>query len=180
MAESTRAYTADDLLHLPKDGRKYELVKGDLRVSPAGLRYEKIGMKLGQRLLNFVEQHQLGEVYGSSAGFKLSSGDVRSPDVSFVAMDRLPEGQTPEGFADFLPDLAVEIVSPTDRVTEIAEKIGEYLAHGVRMVWLVDPHTETVTVYRSLMDTMTFYVTDELHGDPVLPGFSCRVQELFT
>jgi Uma2 family endonuclease len=179
MAEPTRTYTADDLLRLPKDGCKYELVKGELRVSPAGLRHEKIGMKLGQLLLNFVEQNHLGEVYGSSAGFKLPNGDVRSPDVSFVSSDRLPDGQTPEGFAEFLPDLAVEIVSPTDRATEIAEKIGEYLAHGVQMVWLVNPRAETITVYRSMTDVMTFYSTDDLLADPILPGFSCRVQGVF-
>ena len=179
MAEPTRPYTADELFLLPKDGCKYELVKGELRVSPAGLRHEKIVMKLGQLLLNFVEQYHHGEVYGSSAGFKLPSGDVRSPDVSFVRSERLPGGQTPAGFADFLPDLAVEVISPTDRITDIAEKIGEYLMHGVQMVWLVHPDAQTVTVYQSMTEVMTFHATDELHGDPVLPGFACRVQDLF-
>ena len=94
--------TSVTLFRLPKDGCKYEPVKGALRVSPAGLRHEKIGMKMGQLLLNFVEQHHLGEVYGSSAGFKLPNGDVRSPDVSFVSADRLPDGQTPEGFAEII------------------------------------------------------------------------------
>lgn len=179
MSETARQYTADDLLRLPKDGCKYELVKGELRVSPAGLRHEKIGMRLGQLLLNFAEQHRLGDVYGSSAGFKLPNGDVRSPDVSFMRADRLPDGQAPEGFAEFLPDLAIEIVSPTDRAPEIAEKIGEYLTHGVQMVWLVEPRHQTITVYRSMTDVMTLHAADELRGDPVLPGFSCRVQQVF-
>jgi Uma2 family endonuclease len=179
MADTARLYTEDDLLRVPKDGRKYELVKGELRVSPAGLRHEKIAVKLGQLLLNFVERHRLGDVYGSSAGFKLPNGDIRSPDVSFVRADRLPDGQAPEGFAEFLPDLAVEIVSPTDRATEIAEKIGEYLAHGVQVVWLVEPRHQTITVYHSMTDVMTFHATEELRGDPVLPGFSCRVQQVF-
>ena len=179
MAEPTRMYTTDELLRIPKDGYKYELVKGELRVSPAGLRHEKIGMKLGRLLLDFVEEHHLGEVYGSSAGFKLPNGDVRSPDVSFVRAERLPAGQTPEGFAEFLPDLAVEIVSPSDRVTEIAEKIGEYFANGVELIWLVDPQRETITVYRSITDVMTLHAADELRGDPLLAGFSCRVREVF-
>lgn len=180
MPEHTHAYTADDLLLLPKDGCKYELVKGELRISPAGLRHEKIVMKLGRLLLNCVEQFHLGEVYGSSAGFKLPSGDVCSPDVSFVRAERLPAGHTPEGFAEFLPDLAVEVISPSDRVTDIAEKIGEYLAHGVQAVWLVNPETQTVTVYRSMTDVTTFHATDELPGDPILSGFTCHVHELFT
>jgi Uma2 family endonuclease len=104
---------------------------------------------------------------------------VRSPDVSFVRADRLPDGQAPEGFAEFLPDLAIEIVSPTDRAPEIAEKIGEYLAHGVQTVWLVEPRNQTITVYHSMTDVMTFNATEELRGDPVLPGFSCRVQQVF-
>ena len=131
---------------------------------PAGLRHEKIGMKLSQLPLNFAEPHHLGDVYGSSAGFKLPNGDVRSPDIPFVRADRPPDGQAPEGFAEFLPDLTIEIVSPTDRTTEIAEKIGEYLAHGVQMVWLVEPRNRTITVYRSMPDVMTFHATQERHG----------------
>ena len=73
----------------------------------------------------------------------------------------------------------MEVISPTDRITDIAEKIGEYLMHGVQVVWLVHPDAQTVTVYQSMTEVMTFHATDELHGDPVLPGFSCRVQDLF-
>jgi len=179
MEKTKLLISAEEFLRLSDDGHKYELVNGELRMCPAGLRHEWIGALILGILLAFVRPRRLGYVLGSSVGYKLPSGDVRSPDVSFVAMDKLPDGKIPVGFGEFMPDLAVEVLSPNDKIQDIATKIGEYLAHGVRLLWIVDPDAETVTVYRSLSDVQVFHREDTLTGEAVLPGFTCQVREFF-
>ena len=171
--------TLDEFKRLRHDGCKAELVNGEVEMSPAGMRHERIGVKLITRLERFLEQHPLGHVYGSSAGYTLPSGDVRSPDVSFVSLARLPGGKSPVDYADFPPDLAVEILSPNDRVRELNDKISEYFDFGVRLVWVVDPDRQTVTVYHSWADAHTLRADETLDGGDVLPGFAGRVGELF-
>jgi Uma2 family endonuclease len=123
--------TDQDLLRLPKDGRKYELVDGEIRVSPAGKRHGEISLRLGAALLAFVSPKRLGRVFDSSTGYRLPGGNVRSPDASFVFSKRLP--RVPEGFAELAPDLAVEVLSPEDSPREVLDKVGEYLAAGVQI-----------------------------------------------
>jgi Uma2 family endonuclease len=100
------------LRRLPKDGRKYELVDGEIRLSPAGARHGRIAVRLTAALLAFVGPKRLGEVFDSSTGYRLPGGNVRSPDASFVATKRL--AKVPEGFLEVAPDLAVEVLSPDD------------------------------------------------------------------
>jgi Uma2 family endonuclease len=88
IASTVRAATEDDLLHMPRDGRKYELVDGEIRVSPAGSRHGAVSLQIAARLLAFVKEHGLGHVFDSSTGFRLPGGNVRSPDVAFVARGR--------------------------------------------------------------------------------------------
>ncbi len=95
--------TLDEFKRLRHDGYKAELVNGEVKMSPAGMRHERISLKLGAWLERFLEQHPLGHVYGSSAGYTLPSGDVRSPDISFVPLSRLPGGRDPDDYADFPP-----------------------------------------------------------------------------
>jgi len=166
-------------MRLPDDGYKYELVDGELKVSPSGLEQEDIGITLANHLKNYVASRNLGRVYGSNAGYRLPNGNVRAPAVSFIRQERLPEGKSPRGFADFPPDLAVEILAPGDKPKDLAEKIGEYLEWGVRLIWLVDPDAHTVTVYRSLTDVHTLGPDNELSGEDVFPGFKVLVGELF-
>lgn len=179
MSDTKVVITPDALLRIPDDGNKYELVDGELRVSAAGVRHEEIGALIISLLMAFVRPRRLGIVCGSSAGYKLPNGRVRSPDVSFIAMERLPGGRAPEGFGDFMPDLAVEILSPGDSIKEVEEKFEDYFTSGARLVWLVDPAQETVTVYRSTVDRQVLRRDDPLTGEPVLPGFTCPVQEFF-
>jgi len=171
--------TLDEFKRLRHDGYKAELVNGEVKMSPAGLRHERIGVKLIARLERFLEQHPLGHVYGSSAGYTLPSGDVRSPDISFVPLSRLPGGRDPDDYADFPPDLAVEILSPHDRARELNDKVAEYFEFGVRLMWIIDPKRQTVTVYRSWADAHTLRPDETLDGGDVLPGFACRVGEIF-
>jgi Uma2 family endonuclease len=168
--------TEQDLLRLPKDGHKHELVDGVIRVSPAGARHGKISLRLGAALLAFARERCLGEVFDSSTGYKLPGGNVRSPDASFVSSQRLPA--VPEGFLELAPDLAVEVLSPEDSPRDVLDKVGEYLSAGVRMVWVIDPRTARAASYRSLTDVKEVAQHGTLDGDDVLPGFRCPLSEL--
>jgi Uma2 family endonuclease len=178
MATQTHPATEDDLRATPRDGRKYELVDGAIVVSPAGTRHGEVSMRLGSRLLAFVEKHGLGHVFDSSTGFRLPGGNVRSPDVSFVAKGHFKEERAPDDFADVAPDLAVEVVSPEDRARAVLDKVGEYLQGGVRLVWMIDPKKGETAIYRSLTDVRKLKPTDSLEGEDVLPGFRCALTEI--
>jgi Uma2 family endonuclease len=152
MATTARPATEADLLRTPDDGYKYELVDGEIRMSPAGSRHGVVSLKLAAKLLAFVEQHRVGHVFDSSTGFRMPAGNIRSPDVSFVAFGRFTDERVPEGFSPVPPDLAVEVLSPDDRPRYVLDKVGEYLGAGVRLVWVIDPAARAATVYRSLTD----------------------------
>ena len=171
--------TIEDLLKTPEDGQKYELVDGEIVVSPGGGQHSKVGFRIGFLLLQVLEKEPDGDIYGPDVGIVLPNGDIRSPDVCFVRQKKLPGGKTPETFVEVVPDLVVEVLSPTDRMRQVADKIGEFLEFGVPIVWLVDPKAKTVTVYRSLSDTEQLTEQDVITASPVLPAFSVQVSEFF-
>lgn len=178
VATQTRRATEDDLRATPRDGRKYELVDGEIVVSPAGTHHGMICVRLSARLLAVVEPSDLGYILESSTGFRLPGGNVRSPDVSFVARGRLGDGPVPDGFSDVPPDLAVEVLSPDDRPRAILDKVGEYLQAGVRLIWVIDPKAGRAAIYRSLTDVRELKGADSLDGEDVLPGFRCSLSEI--
>ena len=171
---STRITGDEALLRLPDDGHKYELVDGEIVMSPAGYRHGKIALRLSRKLEAHAAEHRLGEVTEPSTGFRLPSGNVRSPDVGFIAVARKPKGE-PEGFIEGPPDLAVEILSPADDPRRILDKVGEYLTAGVRMVWVIDPRQRKAAAHRSLTDIRELNESEALDGEDVLPGFSCKL-----
>jgi Uma2 family endonuclease len=178
-AMPTPLATEQDLRLMPEDGRKYELVDGVICVSPAGFRHGELCVRIVVRLGSFVEANGLGTVLDSSTGFKMPSGNVRSPDVSFVAEGRIGRDRGLEGYADVVPDLAVEVLSPDDRARYLMDKVGEYLQAGVRLVWVIDPVQRRAAVYRSLTDVQELGAGDFLDGDDVVPGFRCPLTEIF-
>lgn len=138
---------------------------------------------MGARLLAFVVEHALGYVFDSSTGFrwpgrKPGEKNLRSPDVSFVAVGRFPNEEPPVGFVEFAPDVAVEILSPDDRRRDVLEKVGEYLDAGSALVWVIDPERRSAAVYRSLTDVQHLGEDDSLDGESTVPGFTCRVRDL--
>jgi Uma2 family endonuclease len=173
--------TADELLRMPDDGWRYELLRGRLlREPPAGAEHSWLGVALGRRLGEFAHAARAGFVFGADCGFRiaLDPDTVRAPDVSFVAADRLPSGP-PRGYVPFAPDLAVEIVSPSDRVSDVTRKVIDYLDAGTRLVWVIDPVTRTAAVHRSRSDVLMLRERDVLEGGDVLPGFRLPLAELF-
>lgn len=179
MATTTRSTaTEEDLLRTPKDGRKRELVDGQIRVSPAGTRHGRVCIRLAIRLGAFVESQELGYVFDSSTGFRLPGGNIRVPDLSFVSRGRFRDEQVPEGFGEVPPDLVVEVLSPEDRSRDVLDKIGEYLQAGVRLVWVIDPKGRGAAAYRSLTEVRRFGPDGFFDGEDVVPGFRCAVAEV--
>lgn len=174
-----RTITDEELLQLPKDGNKYEVVNGELVMSPgAGLPHERIVMLLGSELVQFVKQRRLGDVFGSNALYVLPSGNKRGPDISFVAAGRLDDPAISRVFPQLAPDLVVEIVSPSDSPQRILDKVGEYLEAGVRIVWVIDPQHRRAAVYRAITSVREIGEGEALDGEDVLAGFHCALAEL--
>ncbi|MDG2615010.1 Uma2 family endonuclease [Thermoleptolyngbya sichuanensis XZ-Cy5] len=166
---------------LPQDGHRYELVNGELiDMGNSGMEYGEIGSFLGGSLSLYVRTHKLGRVCDSSTAFAMNNGNRRSPDVSFVAKDRL-QGlrRLPKGFFQGAPDLAVEVLSPSNTVEEIHEKIVEYFENETRLVWVIHPDEQYVLVYHSPSPDRLLRLQDSLEGESVVPGFSLAVAEPF-
>ena len=150
-------------------------------MTPAGWKHGSVGGKLGSLMGRHVLEENLGRVFLAETGFLLARDPdtVRAPDIAFIHKDRLPVEEPTEAFWPGAPDLAVEVVSPGDTVGEVDEKIKAWLDAGAMMVWVVDPQGQHIAVYRSATDITMLTMDDELDGQEVLPGFRCRVEEIF-
>jgi Uma2 family endonuclease len=174
--------TADELIRMPDDGLRYELVEGRLiAMTPAGSLHGRLIVRLSTALDSFVEEHDLGAVFAADTGFRIARAPdtVRAPDVSFVRKDRLPETGFPAGYWPGPPDLAVEVVSPSDSADDVESKVHEYLSNGVRLVWVVFPLERAAAVHRSGAPSEILGESDALDGDEVLPGFRYPLARLF-
>lgn len=173
--------TPEDLLDMP-DAAGYELVGGQLverNVSTLSALVEGLVYEMIQ---GYVRPNKLGLVWPGTLGiqcFPRHPKMVRKPDVSFVKADRLSAKLLETGHFPLAPDLAVEVISPGDLAHEVAEKIEEYLQAGVPMVWIIEPELRIVDVYRKSGINSRLREGDELLGEDVLPGFRCKVAELF-
>ena len=182
-AAPPKRMTADDLLAMPDSGKGYELVDGRLVEKAMGSKSSAVNRRVSKHVGIFVDEHGLGEVYDSEGGYQCFPHDpnrVRKPDVSFVRQERLPGGESPDGWSRLPPDLAVEVISPKDRVQKLNEKLADYRSVAVPLVWIVDQKTRTVVVQTAGESTQRLLQeSDLLDGGDVLPGFSVRVAELF-
>ena len=173
--------TAEELLRHTLPGKRTELVRGAMRVrEPAGFRHGEIAARLARVVGNHVDRHGLGIVLAAETGFTLARNPdtVRAPDVAFVSHERLPD-TTPTGFAEFAPDLAVEVLSPGDRPGDVLGKVADWLDAGSALVWVVDPSARHVRVYRKDGSESIVEETDSLSGEDVLPGFVCTCELIF-
>lgn len=182
MSTKTQLVTADELLLMPRGRFRYELVEGELKtMSPAGSEHGALVINISLIVGLHVKTNALGICFGAETGFKLASDPdtVLAPDLAFVRRERVPAGGLTKKFWPGAPDLAVEIMSPGDTPAEARKKAVDWLAAGARMVWVVDPKRRTVTVHRSPGDVATLGEGDELDGGEVVPGFRCKVAEIF-
>jgi Uma2 family endonuclease len=174
--------TAAELMAMPDDGYRYELVEGELRrMSPASHQHGRIILNLSAPLHQFVRTHQLGVVYAAETGFLLARDPdtVRAPDVGFVQQARVNAAQPDTGYFPGAPDLAAEVISPNDLYTEVEEKVIAWLEAGTQMVLVVNPRKRVVTVYRSLTTITVLTEVDQLDGADVVPGWTLPVEEIF-
>ena len=162
---------------LKSDLERYEYVEGKLiPMAPPTMEHGEISMNLSFLLSLHVRENQLGRLYPADTDFKLGDRLVK-PDIAFVSTARLPENK--RQVSPVAPDLAVEVVSPTDIQYRVIEKAFVYLDAGTRLVWIVEPVGKTVTVYRSKTDIKTLTSEDTLSGEDVVEGFLCQVAQLF-
>lgn len=178
----TATMSAEELLALPPDGFRYELIRGQLRqMTPSGYGHGVIVGNLTTPLGEHVRAHRLGHVCGAETGFRIARtpDTVRAPDIAFIRRDRQGEEPLPEGFFEGPPDLAVEVLSPSDTAFDVDEKIAEWLRAGCAMAWVVNGRRRSVSVHRpgGLVSVLT--ETDTLDGGDVLPGFRLPVARIF-
>lgn len=185
MAVQERLYTADDLWQMSQeiDDKRLELIEGVIEeMSPTGEEHGSIAAKLLVLIFQYVEAHKLGRVTAAETGYIVATNPngkdtVLAPDVGFISKERA--AATPsKKFVAGSPDLAVEVISPSESYTKVAKKITLYLRHGTRLIWIVDPASETVAVH-SASGAKTLDMDGFLDGEAVLPGFSVPVRDIF-
>jgi Uma2 family endonuclease len=176
--------TADDLWNLPHEQQKLcELVRGEMRMmTPAGARHGDIVNSLAFELTAFVKHGRLGKVFSADTGYRIQRDPdtVLAPDVSFVRREEIPADGLPLQFWNLAPTLAAEVISPSDSATAVRNRAQMLLDAGTLVVWILDPDAKTVAVHRSGQPVVTLGARDQLTDDDVLPGFSCRIAELFS
>lgn len=174
--------TADDLLRLHSEGVRGELIRGVLhKTVSTGIEHGEIAVNLAILMGTFVKSGRLGRVVGTDAGIWLERNPdtVREPDIAFISAEKLPLDTRVRGYAEVVPDLVVEIISPNDRPVAVYDKAQMWLRFGVRLVLLIDPDVRTVTVMPQDGPAQTLTDADTLDGGDVLPGFSCAVSDIF-
>jgi len=176
--------TAQDLWKLGEGDTRRELVNGEVvEMSPVGGVHGRVTTRICRRLAEHVERHGGGEVLVGDVGFVLDLPHdperVRAPDVAFVTTSRLPEGRLPVGFLRGAPDLAVEVLSPSNSPGDVHQKVRDYVDAGARLVWVVASEATTATISRADGSARLLRETDHLDGEDLLPGLSIPLAEVF-
>ncbi len=167
---------------LLENGHRYEWVDGQWVQKPMGAESGLIALRIMIRVGAHVEAHQLGFAFRSDPGYQIFADDPRRTqfsDGSFIRRGRFPEEKVPKGHLQIAPDWLLEVVSPNDLAYEVEKKVADYLQAGVRLLWVVYPNTHGIMVYRHRGAFARLTEADELNGEEVLPGFTCRVDDLF-
>lgn len=182
MAITPKLMTWQELADLPDDGMRHELVRGVLlTMPPPKVPHGRVARRIGRSLDHHVDAQGLGEVYMNEVGYLLATGPdtVRAPDVAFWSAGRLAEMGDVTDYFPGSPDLVVEVLSPTNRLTAIAEKVAEWLEHGARLVFVVNPRRRVVIIHRPGQPPQTLGLNEMLGGEDVIPGWSMAVHDLF-
>ena len=182
MTTAKNLLTADDLMAMPDDGKRYELVRGELvEMPPTSHERGMVAARFGRRMGNFAEEHDLGHVVAADTGVNVERNPdtVRAPDYGFISYERMAEPPPSRGYADVIPDLVLEVVSPNDRQPDVDAKTQMWLDSGVRLVLVAYPETREVYAHHDDGSVVRYGMGDTVAGDPVLPGFACPVVDIF-
>lgn len=174
--------TAEELQKLPQDHMRHELVRGELTTKPyADAIHGHCVANVILCLYRIADRHDCGVFVGPGTGFHIAHqpDTVLAPDVAFIQKDRWPADGSRDGYFPGAPDLAVEVLSPTDSASEVLEKIDEWLTAGARLVWVVDPAKKTVAVCMPNHQPRILKDDARLDGEQVLPGFTLSIAEIF-
>ncbi len=178
-----RLLTEDDLSELIAQGRNVTLIKGKVvEMSPASRNHGKVAMKIGAKITLFVEQHHLGSCFAAETGFVVEQTPttVLAPDFAFTAKERDKEQE--KGFGKVVPDFVLEVQSPSETLSDTNEKMLMWLNAGVRLVWIADMKSKSITAYQKRDGEIkaVVYTSDKMiDGGEVFKGFQCSVQEFF-
>lgn len=176
-----KIWTERELLALPKDEGKHELVDGEIvLMSPANHTHGEVCVNILSPLREYVKAKRLGKVYDGQTGFWMVSGNTRSPDVSFVSHQRLDALPRPLGsFLRTAPDLVIEVLSPGERRRDIERKLADYFSSGTRLAWFVFQRSKSVRVYCSPVASALLGEHEILSGEDVVPGFVLPIKDIF-
>ena len=180
MAVERKLMTAEELLRLPRDGKRYELIDGELRtLAPAGWRHGPRAFWPAWHLGAHVRGNNLGECFAAETGFifRRNPDHVRAPDFAFISRDRWPSPPPESAYMPIPADLVLEVVSPGDSATDVREKVEDWLAFGTRAVWVLYPVLR-LDVFSPDGSMRSYGPDDMVDGGDVLPGFSMPLREL--
>jgi Uma2 family endonuclease len=179
---TTKLYTAEDLLEMEDDGCRHELIRGELiTMPPTNDEHSDLMLHLSALLWNYQNSHPEVRSFAGDPGFMLARDPdiLLGPDFATIRTDRLPADFPRRTFFDIVPDLVIEIVSPSERVGQISAKVDAYLNAGVRLIWLINPMCRNVTIHSPDQHTHILEGNDALDGGDVLPEFRLPLGELF-
>lgn len=182
MIAAKKLLTADDLLAMPEDGMRRELIRGELaEMPPAGDDHGFVGNEASWRMSSFIHQHGLGHGRMAETGFwiEVAPDTVLAPDYAYISYERMASRPQSRGYGRVVPDLVMEVFSPNDRQPQMDRKIRPWLDAGVRLVMVVFPATQEVHVFHDDGTMQGFGPGDTLTCEPVLAGFACAVDEIF-
>lgn len=176
-------YTADTFWEIAlNDKRRLELIAGEIHeMAPTGHLHSRSTMGLVAKLLNIVTENNLGELTSAETGFRLSENTVLAPDIGFIQASKMLE-TAKDGYIPGAPDLAVEVMSPSNTAAEMSRKVDLYLQHGTSVVWIVYPKQKKIDVYEATSDgaKVTFLKSeDTLKGGNLLPNFELNLSDFF-
>lgn len=172
--------TDEELMALPKDGYKRELLNGEIVMTPGGPEHGRQIIRFSVAFGTFVYQHKLGEILDGQTGFRMRSSDVLSPDISFVSRERLHQlSENPNRFFEGAPDLAIEFLSPTESQKRLNQKLSQYLENGTKLAWVMDAKRRVVQVHREVEPYTVLSEAQTLTGESVVPGFQIAVAAVF-
>ena len=183
MTTAKKLMTASELLALPDDGKRYELIRGVLiTMAPASAPHGGVTDRIGRRIGNFVEAGNLGKTYAAETGVFIEHAPdtVRAPDYAFTSHERIAGASPSSGYSEIIPDLVVEVIAGDYRSSVVDAKTRMWLDAGVRLVLVAYVDTQEIAAYHDDGTVQRFGRGDTLTCDPVLPGFACAVDDIFT